>query len=78
MAKRTRKTRPELSPPSLLFEAWREAATSWQQLRSDPAEARCRAARSAYYLAIRGEVPPIQKTTDEGDTHEQWRQDVPV
>jgi hypothetical protein len=42
------------NPPAvlLLFWAWCEAAEEWRRLRSDAAEARCRAARRAYYEAL--------------------------
>lgn len=43
---------------SELFAAWVQAADEFTALGSDPAEARCRAARAAYYLAAWGSVPP--------------------
>jgi hypothetical protein len=41
-----------------LFEAWCAAADEWKNLRSEPAERRCRAARNAYYGVVLGHVPP--------------------
>ena len=52
----------ELSTSRLCFLAWCEAAEAWRRLRSDPAEARCRAARADYYMAVYGVVPPLAAT----------------
>lgn len=45
----------------LLFLAWSEAAKELRRLRSDPAEARCIAARAAFYQAVYGYVPPVRR-----------------
>jgi len=45
---------------NLLLLAWLDAAQTWRRMRSDPAEARCRAARAAYYAAVLGHVPPLR------------------
>lgn len=67
MKKIIRRINPhELSTPYLLFQAWRDAAAEWRRLRSDCAEARCRAALDAYYRMVWGYVPPIGEIYDPG------------